>query len=446
MTDTSQPGFYRWNGTGYVLDLTNASEPAGTATGDLTGYYPSPTVDAVTGVVISGIPQDGYVIAATSSTTAVWQDVGSGTIVLFGDVTGAGNANTVVNIQGNAVKSGVLGVSQDGYVLTWKNSATQWQALPSSDTITLLGDVTGVADANTVVTLTGSAGLVSTANSTDLAFLDGSGNSAHTGTIRLPDASSINVRNHANNADLNLVSKDSSNNMTFGDSTGSLANTVTFQGGNVVDLTAGTTLNITSGSTNNLNITGGIAIYFAVAGSSDPFIFQTGSTIEWQYNVASPIFTQVAQQIDSSTHNLTIQAQSAYTSASTHTSGANLVLQGGVSTAAGTGVGGVVAISSGQSVQQLTISASTYTIDTHASTSDYVIFTDSTSNTINITLPIPTAGRTLIIKDKTGQAATNNITITQHASETIDGASTYIMTIAYESITLCSDSTNWSII
>src|ERR1700722_9330125 len=38
---------------------------------------------------------------------------------------------TVVAIQGNAVQSGTLGSTDDGYVLTWKNGDEQWEAKPS---------------------------------------------------------------------------------------------------------------------------------------------------------------------------------------------------------------------------------------------------------------------------------------------------------------------------
>jgi hypothetical protein len=108
--------------------------------------------------------------------------------------------------------------------------------------------------------------------------------------------------------------------------------------------------------------------------------------------------------------------------------------------------GGIIFIGSGQAVQQITVVSSTYSVDTNSSTSDYIIFTDSTNNAITITLPTPAAGRTLIIKDKTGKAATHNVTISHHASETIDGSNTYVIYVNYTSITICSDGSNWSII
>lgn len=96
--------------------------------------------------------------------------------------------------------------------------------------------------------------------------------------------------------------------------------------------------------------------------------------------------------------------------------------------------------------QNITITGTTYSVDTHSTTSDLVIFTDSTSNAIAITLPAPTAGRKLWIKDKTGQAATHNITISKHSAETIDGSSSSLtLSHNYDAVLLISDGVNWSI-
>lgn len=101
-------------------------------------------------------------------------------------------------------------------------------------------------------------------------------------------------------------------------------------------------------------------------------------------------------------------------------------------------------INGGINYTTITITASTYTVDN--TTTDYIIYTDSTSNAITITLPVPTNGRTLIVQDKTGQSGTNNITIKQNAAETISGLTQYVLARAYIGVTLTSDGTNWTAI
>lgn len=54
--------------------------------------------------------------------------------------------------------------------------------------------------------------------------------------------------------------------------------------------------------------------------------------------------------------------------------------------------------------------------------------------------------RLLIIKDESGTAGTNNITIDGNGAETIDGAGTYTINTNYGSVTLYSDGTVWYIV
>ena len=90
-----------------------------------------------------------------------------------------------------------------------------------------------------------------------------------------------------------------------------------------------------------------------------------------------------------------------------------------------------------------TITASTFTVDT--TTTDYFIYTDSTSNAITITLPTATNGRLLFIQDKTGQASTNHITVTPPGAVTINGVNASILLgVNYGGFALISDGTNWT--
>src|ERR1700678_2424223 len=57
---------------------------------------------------------------------------------------------------------------------------------------------------------------------------------------------------------------------------------------------------------------------------------------------------------------------------------------------------------------------------------DYSILCNA-SGAVNVTMPLPSAGRQLVIKDISGNASSHNITILPHASETIDNASSRVI-------------------
>ena len=67
-----------------------------------------------------------------------------------------------------------------------------------------------------------------------------------------------------------------------------------------------------------------------------------------------------------------------------------------------------------------------------------------------VTVTLPTAevrkGRIYTVKDESGAAATNNITVATEGSETIDGSATDVINVNYESKSYYSDGTNWFIL
>ena len=99
-------------------------------------------------------------------------------------------------------------------------------------------------------------------------------------------------------------------------------------------------------------------------------------------------------------------------------------------------------LGAGLTVHTATASASPYTIDGYA-VADYMLFVDTTT-AMTINLPTPTAGRILIIKDSTFNAATNNITIVRNGSEKIEGvAASRVLSSNGMSITLTSNGSDW---
>lgn len=98
-------------------------------------------------------------------------------------------------------------------------------------------------------------------------------------------------------------------------------------------------------------------------------------------------------------------------------------------------------INGGMNVTTRTITGN-LTVDT--TTTDHVIFVTTSSGAISITLPTPTNGRLLIIKDISGQASTNNITLVRHGSESIEGlAASKLLQTNWGAWTITSDGTNW---
>lgn len=81
-----------------------------------------------------------------------------------------------------------------------------------------------------------------------------------------------------------------------------------------------------------------------------------------------------------------------------------------------------------------------------ASTSDFLIGITHLSYAPNIGLPLPSlvgSGKTFIVKDEAGGAATTTITISSAGEKTIDGASTSTLTTNYQSKGFYSDGANW---
>jgi hypothetical protein len=72
-----------------------------------------------------------------------------------------------------------------------------------------------------------------------------------------------------------------------------------------------------------------------------------------------------------------------------------------------------------------------------------------TAGSITITLPAVASagvGRSITVKDRDGNAGSGDITIDGNAAEEIDGATTYVLNIDYQSVTLVNDGSAWMIV
>lgn len=92
---------------------------------------------------------------------------------------------------------------------------------------------------------------------------------------------------------------------------------------------------------------------------------------------------------------------------------------------------------------QTTLPAS-YPYTTLATDNVILVDTSSAANTINL-MTGPKAGQSYRIKDRNGNATTNNITITP-ATGNIDGASNYVISLNYGSVDLVYNGTQWNIL
>lgn len=84
--------------------------------------------------------------------------------------------------------------------------------------------------------------------------------------------------------------------------------------------------------------------------------------------------------------------------------------------------------------------------DVTALASDEYVGITNTDQIRTVTLPAAAsvgAGRVITIKDQSGAAGTNKITVDGNASETIDGATTKDITTNYGSLRLFCNGTAW---
>jgi hypothetical protein len=508
-----------------VIITLSGGGSAFTASQDLSGTSISQTVIGLQGRSVSNIaPSDGYILTWLASTSKWTPESAPVGFSAGKDLSGTATLQTVIAIQGNAIESGTLGPAQDGYVLAWKNSASQWQPTTSSAVISLSGDVTGTTVGNTVVSLTGAAGLVNIPSTTSLEF-GAHATSAQSGLLRIGNINNavdiLKCRNAYNTSDLNVVNTTGSagtihlnigNNqfiettITGGEvvlniSSGSLSysstgmTTGSVSGAFIFDSDASLTswqfnlngvdqLGISSGL---INVPAGNAIEFGAHSTAAQYsgimrlgdinsstqiltcrngLYDTtflqimGSGVGWgigNYSLATAYITasstvSLLNSFGSFSYSsagittvlntpgvFTFDSDTSLTSWKYNINGAQVLNMATSGITIGTTTG-TNTLTGGLSLTKIIVTSSSRTLDT--TTTDCLVFVNY-AGACAITLPTPTAGRKLSIKDSSGSAGTNNITISHHSSEHIDGSNTFIINTNYGGIDLISDGTNW---
>jgi hypothetical protein len=100
----------------------------------------------------------------------------------------------------------------------------------------------------------------------------------------------------------------------------------------------------------------------------------------------------------------------------------------------------------------VSVAAGTVCTNRTVTTTTAMLATDTTifcnqSAAMTVNLIAPVVGQKLTIKDLSGTAASNNITVDAVGSTTIDGSLTFVLNNNYASVDLVSpDGTNWSIV
>ncbi len=136
---------------GYVLTWTNSNNQ----------WEANPVREIQNIPVLAGTPGDGYVLTYSLAFND-WRaaNVGTGSAILAGDVTGPNSSNVVVGIYGRPIDNNT---PEDGYVLTWDDIDGYWHASPTA--VTWDNDLLGSTNSHQyVVHLTGFTGGIAGVN------------------------------------------------------------------------------------------------------------------------------------------------------------------------------------------------------------------------------------------------------------------------------------------
>jgi len=90
--------------------------------------------------------------------------------------------------------------------------------------------------------------------------------------------------------------------------------------------------------------------------------------------------------------------------------------------------------------------ARSVTASTSIVSSDFAIIADSTAGAITVSLPPAATANGRIFFVKRVNAGLNSVTVDPFGSETIDGASTHVLTLQWHRVEIISNGTAWFII
>lgn len=298
--------------------------------------------------------------------------------------------------------------------------------------IQLAGDLGNIATAPKVLSLTGVAGVINVAATGNVITWASTTTAPGLGQVQ---------NTVGNGHNLTLTAQNSISASSSGGDIDLISGTGTSSSGaiNLTTSAAGTVGRI------NFNIGGALTAFVG----ANALNMTNNINLIWTNTSVTPVIKQTTTTTGTG-QLFTLQAQNAtgfvggaltLTSGSGTTAGAINLQVGGTNAIT---ITGAQAITLAGSVSVRSVNpASDYVIDS-GGIPDYVVECND-SGPMNVTLPVPTRGRMLIIKDITGAASTNPITIIPNGAELIEGINTpYVLAADYGVVRLqAGPSLNW---
>ncbi len=375
----------------------------------------SPAMATDLTLTLPGSVTAGGYLTTDSSGTLSWSTPGGFTGSLAGDVTGTQSATSVATVGGVSAANVAAGANLANGA-TSANTAAKLVARDTSGNFaagTVTANLNGTAtNATSAVSFTGAlAG-------------DVTGTQGATSVVTVGGMSAANVAAGANlangatstNTALKLVARDASGNFAAGTITADLNGTATsatsagsFTGALAGDVTGlqGTTSVASVGGVSAANVATGanLANGATSANTASKLVARDASG-----NFAAGAITAVSMRVST---NLGVGTSTAHTA---------IQVAGPVATA-------------------VTTKTAAYTI----SDTDSIVIADATTAAYALTLPsaVGIAGRQYLIKKRDNSA--NAVTVATTSSQTIDGASSFVLGSQWVFVTVISDGANWII-
>lgn len=394
------------------------------------------------------------------------QPIGNYITALTGDIAASGPGSSAATIQAGAVSlAKMANLAANSIIGNNTGSPATPIALTVAQVNTLLGTVTNVTASSPLSSSGGATPNITITSPLPIA----NGGTAQATAAAARGSSGLNIDQRTTVADANYIilatdryvaitsitasrtltlpaasAVNAGQSLTIEDESGSVSatNTVVIQRAGSDAVNGGTSVTITLAYGKMVLISNGSnAWYFAATSSS----VTTVGTIDSQSKSANAAViaanTIYMQTADAS--NPGVMSTGTQTVAGAKTFTGNTLIANNAGSQATIGGSSSTAIHQVNGAVQVTTRTTTSNLTVDNTTSDWVILCNQSAG-ISITMPTPTNGRWVTVKDISGTANTNNITIVQHAAEKIENlAVSKVLQTNFGSWDFVADGTNW---